>query len=90
MSDQPDSADQSDSADADQEDGGSIELQLTPEQQAIIRRMSGKHAAVLELTLDSDDPSEGVGRSLVFRWRLSAATGIPRQAWDTEKGPEKE
>ena len=83
-------SDESGPADAAPEDGIPIELQLTPEQQSIIRRLSGKHAAVLELTMDPEDPGEGVGRSLVFRWRLSSATGIPRQVWDAEKGSASE
>ena len=61
-----------------------IVLELTPEQQALIRRASGQHARVLQLTLPEDGSNEGVGRGLHFRWRLSQATGIPRQIWDHE------
>jgi hypothetical protein len=70
------------------EDGIPFELELTPEQQAIIRRVSGKHAAALQLMIDAKDPSEGTGRSVQFRWRLSDASGIPRQVWNAEKKPE--
>lgn len=58
-----------------------IQIPLTREQQEIIRRLSGRHAQVLEITPNSTDSSEGDGRSLQFRWRLSSATGIPRQVW---------
>ena len=81
-------SDPSESADPSAEGGAPIELELTPEQQAIIRRLSGKQAAVLQLTMDAGDPGKGAGRSLLFRWRLSESTGIPRQAWNKEKGPE--
>ena len=62
-----------------------IVLDLTPEQQAIVRRLSGQKAQILQLTLAGDGTLEGVGRGLNFRWRLSQATGIPRQAWSSEK-----
>jgi hypothetical protein len=57
-------------------------LQLTEEQQALIHRLSGQHAQVLELTPDDGDPSSGSGRAMQFRWRKSAASGIPRQRWE--------
>jgi hypothetical protein len=41
---------------------------------------------VLQLTLSPDDHTEGAGRALQFRWRLSTASGIPRQQWDPEPG----
>ena len=59
-----------------------IFLQLTEEQQAIVHRMSGQHLQVLELTPDPGDASSGSGRGIQFRWRQSAATGIPRQNWE--------
>ena len=65
-----------------------IELDLTPEQQAVIRRLSGQHANVLQLTLDPGKVGEGAGRVVQFRWRLSEASGIPRQRWDTDQNPE--
>lgn len=72
------------------DDSESIELELTPEQQAVIRRLSGQHANVLQLKMNPEDSSEGTGRSVQFRWRLSDTTGIPRQRWDSEKAPGKE
>jgi hypothetical protein len=59
-----------------------IQLQLTEEQQALIQRLSGQHAQVLELVPDQADGSTGAGHGLNFRWRLSVASGIPRQRWD--------
>lgn len=70
---------------ADQEQP--ILLQLTEEQQALIHRLSGQHAQVLELTPDPGDASSGTGRAVQFRWRQSAATGIPRQQWVAGDGP---
>jgi hypothetical protein len=58
-----------------------IQIPLTEEQQALIRRLSGQFAQVLELVPDADDGASGAGRGLQFRWRLSVATGIPRQQW---------
>jgi hypothetical protein len=58
-----------------------IQIQLTPEQQQLIRRLSGQFAQVLELTPDATGAPAGEGRGLQFRWRLSVATGIPRQQW---------
>ena len=60
-------------------------LELTPEQQALVRRHSGQHAQILQLTFPEEGTQEGVGRGLHFRWRLSQATGIPRQVWDSIK-----
>jgi hypothetical protein len=59
-----------------------IQIELTEEQQQLIRRLSGQFAKVLELTPDPANASSGAGRGLQFRWRLSVATGIPRQVWD--------
>jgi hypothetical protein len=58
-----------------------IQLSLTEEQQALIQRLSGQYAQVLELTPEPTDGASGAGRGLHFRWRLSVATGIPRQQW---------
>ena len=58
-----------------------IQIPLTDEQQALIRRLSGQFAQVLELTPDPADGASGAGRGLEFRWRLSTASGIPRQQW---------
>ena len=59
-----------------------ILLQLTEEQQALIHRLSGQHAQMLELTPDGGDFASGSGRSVQFRWRKSVASGIPRQRWE--------
>ena len=58
-----------------------IQLSLTQEQQEMIHRLTGEHANVLELALDTDDGSSGTGRGLRFNWRVSVDTGIPRQQW---------
>jgi hypothetical protein len=58
-----------------------IQIPLTPEQQALIQRLSGQFAQVLELVPDATDKASGAGRGLEFRWRLSVASGIPRQQW---------
>jgi hypothetical protein len=63
----------------------SIQVPLTPEQQALIKRLSGQQAEVLELTPEPEDQSRGAGEGLRFRWRLSLATGIPRQEWTGPK-----
>ncbi len=62
-----------------------IQIPLTEEQQALIQRLSGQHVQVLELTPDPSDRATGAGHGLNFRWRLSVATGIPRQLWDFGK-----
>ena len=59
-----------------------IQLPLTEEQQALIQRLSGQQVQVLELTPDPTDGATGAGEGLKFKWRLSVATGIPRQLWD--------
>jgi hypothetical protein len=59
-----------------------IQLPLTEEQQALIKRLSGQHVQVLELMPDPTDGATGAGQGLSFQWRLSVATGIPRQRWD--------
>ena len=64
-----------------------IQLPLTEEQQALIKRLSGQHVQVLELVPDPADGATGAGQGLNFRWRLSVATGIPRQRWDFGGGP---
>ena len=64
-----------------------VRLVLTPEQREIVRRLSGQHVEAIELEPETpakdeaptnEPPKKGVLRLL---WRLSAATGIPRQAW---------
>ena len=59
-----------------------IQLSLTEEQQALIQRLSGQHVQALELTPDPTDGATGAGEGLKFKWRLSVASGIPRQLWD--------
>jgi hypothetical protein len=58
-----------------------FQLQLTEEQQALIHKITGEHAHILELTPDPSDASSGEGCGLHFSWRLSADSGIPRQQW---------
>lgn len=65
-----------------------IQVPLTPEQQALIQRLSGQHAEVLELTPEPESPASGAGEGLRFRWRLSVATGIPRQQWAPDGDPD--
>jgi hypothetical protein len=55
-----------------------VRIVLTPEQREVVRRMSGQNIDAIELAPDASDKTGGVLRLL---WRLSAATGIPRQAW---------
>jgi hypothetical protein len=62
----------------------SIQIVLTPEQREIIQQASGQQADMLELT--PEDDTAGKGGSLQFRWRLSVASGIPRQEWVEENG----
>ena len=66
-----------------------IKLVLTPEQREVIHRASGQHVEAVELT--PDETQKGQGGVLRFLWRLSAATGIPRQGWvlDNESGEKK-
>ncbi|HET7240293.1 MAG TPA: hypothetical protein VFI77_03985 [Gemmatimonadales bacterium] len=58
-----------------------IQLHLTPEQQELIRRLTGEHANVLELALGQGDGSSGTGHGINFNWRISVDSGIPRQQW---------
>lgn len=55
-----------------------VRIVLTPEQRETIRRLSGQHVDAIEVK--PDDVKQG-GGPLRFLWRLSAASGIPRQAW---------
>ena len=55
-----------------------VRIVLTPEQREVVKRLSGQHVDSIEL--EADDAQQGAG-PIRFRWRLSAATGIPRQAW---------
>lgn len=61
-----------------------VRIVLTPEQRESIRRLSGQHVDAIEVT--PDDVKQG-GGPLRLLWRLSAATGIPRQAWTRDNEP---
>jgi hypothetical protein len=52
----------------------------------MVKRLSGQHVEAIELSPDEKEPTKKSG-PLRFLWRLSAATGIPRQAW-AEDGEE--
>jgi hypothetical protein len=58
-----------------------IHLQLTEEQKEILHRVTGEHAAAIELIPDAGDGTAGKGRGLHFSWRISVDSGIPRQQW---------
>ena len=55
-----------------------VRIVLTPEQREQVRRLSGKVVDAIEL--EPEEAKKG-GGPLRFLWCLSAATGIPRQAW---------
>lgn len=61
-----------------------VRIVLTPEQREAVRRLSGQSIDAIELT--PDDASK-TGGPLRLLWRLSAATGIPRQAWFKSDSP---
>ena len=58
-----------------------VRIQLTPEQQEQLHRLSGQRIDAIEV--EPDDARKG-GGPLRLLWRLSAATGIPRRAWMTD------
>ena len=62
-----------------------IQLPLTEEQQALIHKVTGEHANVLELIPDAGDGSSGTGCGLRFNWRISVDSGIPRQQWNLSR-----
>lgn len=71
-----------------------VRIVLTPEQREVVRRLSGQHVEAIELGPEEGKEGEGGNKqsgALRFLWRLSAATGIPRQAWiqDAEESGEK-
>lgn len=70
-----------------------VRIVLTPEQREVVKRLSGQHVEAIELTPEQPDAAEpSRGGPLRFLWRLSQATGIPRQAWMTaeeQKGDSK-
>ena len=55
-----------------------VRLVLTTEQREILQRLSGQNIDAIELTRDEGKKDSG---PLSLLWRLSVATGIPRQAW---------
>jgi hypothetical protein len=62
-----------------------VRIVLTPEQRELVRRMSGQNIDAIEL--GPEDTKKG-GGPLRFLWRLSNATGIPRQKWaEDDDGP---
>jgi hypothetical protein len=65
-----------------------VRIVLTPEQKEMVRRMSGQNIDAIEL--GPEDTKKG-GGPLRFLWRLSTASGIPRQRWadDDEAPPAK-
>ena len=63
-----------------------MRLVLTPEQKEIVRRMSGQNIDAIELK--PEDTKKG-GGPLRFLWRLSTASGIPRQKWGADPDDSK-
>ena len=65
-----------------------VQIVLTPEQREMVRRMSGQNIDAIEL---EPDATKKDGGALKFVWRLSNASGIPRQRWadDEEEEPKK-
>jgi hypothetical protein len=57
-----------------------VRIVLTPDQREAVRRLSGQNIDAIELT--PDDVKKG-GGPINLLWRLSEATGIPRQRWFT-------
>ncbi|HTR79296.1 MAG TPA: hypothetical protein VMH39_14350 [Gemmatimonadaceae bacterium] len=62
-------------------EGQPVRIILTPEQRESVRRASGHDIEAIEL--DQDDLNDAAG-SLRLKWRLSLASGIPRQEWSEE------
>jgi hypothetical protein len=60
-------------------------LVLTPEQRQIVHRVSGQHVEAIELMPNEPVHDNGTLRA---HWRLSAATGIPRQKWMSDEDPD--
>jgi hypothetical protein len=64
-----------------------VRIVLTPEQREVVRRLSGQHVEAIELAPEEGkEDTKKEGGALRFLWRLSAATGIPRQAWIQDEG----
>ena len=67
--------------------GEPVRIVLTPQQRELVKRMSGQTIDAIELS-----PEDGTGGALKFVWRLSEASGIPRQRWvdaDDEATPKQ-
>jgi hypothetical protein len=58
-----------------------VRIVLTPEQREMVRRLSGQNIDAIEL---GPDDVKKKGGPLRFLWRLSTASGIPRQNWGDE------
>ena len=56
-----------------------VRIVLTPEQREVVHRLSGQNLEAIELS--PEDVKQGGGLMRVF-WRLSVASGIPRQKFD--------
>ena len=52
-----------------------IQIPLTPEQQELIRQLSGQSAQSLVLTPEAADPSSGAGAGFRFHWRFATGEG---------------
>jgi hypothetical protein len=63
-----------------------VRIVLTPEQRETVMRLSGQNIDAIELT--PDDVKKG-GGPINLLWRLSEATGIPRQRWFTRPPEQK-
>jgi hypothetical protein len=61
-----------------------LQIVLTPEQREQIHRASGQFVDAIEV---APEDSKKSGGTLKFRWRLSAASGIPRQSWGVDDKP---
>lgn len=61
-----------------------VRIVLTPEQREMVRRMSGQNIDAIELGADDVKKKGG---PLRFLWRLSTASGIPRQKWADDDEP---
>ncbi len=68
------------------EQQGPVRIVLTPEQRELVRRMSGQSIDAIDL--EPEDPKKGGGQ-MKFVWRLSEASGIPRQRWVEDEAEEK-
>ena len=63
-----------------------VRIVLTEEQRQIVHRLSGQNLEAIELS--PEEVKQGGGLLRIF-WRLSAASGIPRQQWAQDEGTKK-